>query len=151
LHRFFAVTATPDEEGMRALNDWGVKYAGILQVIDPTGSPSRSYFTYDPPWVEKYTGNNILFDMGIALGESIIANCPKLHWALNPTSAILPRLGRKLKRTSYMGFQRPELAGYADPVVTVNVLHSAYGFADQMFSNLMTFEGFARYRALHRD
>ena len=87
--------------------------------------------------------------MGIALGESVIANCPKLHWALDSTSAILPRLGRKLKKTSCMGFQRPELTGFDDPVFTINVLHAAYGFAAQMFRNLTTFRDFARYRALH--
>src|ERR1700730_12144481 len=49
LRRYFRVAITPDENGVKALNRWGNKYAGLLLVAAPTGHPTDCYFTYDPP------------------------------------------------------------------------------------------------------
>src|SRR5205823_4133759 len=94
LRRYFRVAVTLDQSGMMALNHWGNKYAGLLLVKGPLGHPNDSYFKYDPPWTGENAGHNVLFDMGIALGEAIIANCPKLHWDADPVSAILPRTAK---------------------------------------------------------
>ena len=91
LRRNLCVTLAPNKVGVKALNRWGNKYAGLLLTAGPDGHPNNSYFTYDPPWTGENAGCNVLFDMGIALGEFIIVNCPKLHWALDPLSAMLPR------------------------------------------------------------
>jgi hypothetical protein len=36
---------TLDEKGVRALNRWGNKYAGLLLVEGPDGNPTNTYFT----------------------------------------------------------------------------------------------------------
>jgi hypothetical protein len=151
LRRHFGVTVTLDEKGITALNRWGNKYAGLLLTTGPDGHPTSSYFNYDPPWTGDNAGYNVLFDMGIALGEIIIANCGKLHWDVDPVSAILPREARMLKRTPGMSFQRPMLTGFDTPVARKIPLHDVYGFADQMMRNLMTFRGIKRFNAMHRD
>lgn len=93
----------------------------------------------------------MLFDMGIALGEAIIANCPKLHWDVDPVSAILPRQARILKRTPGMSFQRPMLTGYENPVFRKIPLHDVYTFAAQMMRYMLTLDGRKRLGALRRD
>jgi len=44
LREHFGVKVTLDQKGMRALNDWGNKYAGLLLVTGPDGHPTASYF-----------------------------------------------------------------------------------------------------------
>ncbi|SHL38275.1 hypothetical protein SAMN05444159_5754 [Bradyrhizobium lablabi] len=150
LRRYFWVAITSDERGVKALSRWGNRYAGLLLVIGPDGDPTDSYFTYDPPWTGENAGNNVVFDMGIALGEIIIANCPKLHWALEPTSAILPRRSKMLKRSSGMSFQRPKLTGWDDPTWTSSSLHEAEAVARQMMRYMTTFKGRSRFNRCHK-
>jgi hypothetical protein len=147
LRRYFLVTLTPDTKGVRELNRWGNKYAGLLLNVGPTGHPTHAYFTYKPAWTGDEAGCNVLFDMGIMLGEFLIANRPKLHWDLEPTSAILPRTAKMLKRSPGMSFQRPKLSGFDNPVWSWPALHYVHGFARQM-TRLTTFEGVRRFHRL---
>lgn len=151
LCRHFGVTVTFDEKGVGALNRWGNKYAGLLLVIGPDGHPTDSYFTYYPAWTGENAGLNVLFDMGITVGEIIIANCPKLRWDFDPISAILPRRARTLKQTPGMSFQRPELTGFDDPVSVDTPLHDVYIFAAQMLRRMTTFEGLNKLHQLPRE
>ncbi|KAA5594936.1 hypothetical protein, partial [Blastochloris sulfoviridis] len=67
LRRWFWVRLTPDKMGVRALNRWGNRYAGLLLHHDGQGvPPENAYHSYDPPWVGNYARCNVLFDMGIA-------------------------------------------------------------------------------------
>jgi hypothetical protein len=145
LRRNFGVTVALDEKGVRALNRWGNKYAGLLLINGPDGNPTDTYFTYDPPWTGENAGHNVLLDMGIALGEAMIASCPKLRWHVDPISEILPRTAKLLKGEAGMSFQRPKLTGFDDPVGTASPLHQVFGFAHQMSINMTTFDGFDRY------
>jgi hypothetical protein len=145
LRRYFLVTLTPDTKGVRALSRWGNKYAGLLLDVGPTGRPTDSYFTYDPAWTGDDAGCNVVFDMGITLGEFLITNCPKLHWDLEPTSTILPRTAKMLKRSPGMSFQRPELSGFDNPVWGWPALHYVHGFAHDM-TYLTTLKGLRRFR-----
>jgi hypothetical protein len=150
VRRYFRVAITLDEAGVRALNRWGNRYAGLLLVAGPTGNPSDSYFTYDPPWTGEHAGNNVLFDLGITLGEIIIAQCPRLHWDVHPIPAVLPRTTRMLERSPGMSFQRPKLAGFDDPIGEASPLHGVHGFASQMLRYMTTFDGIKRYLSLPR-
>jgi hypothetical protein len=145
LRRNFGVIITLDEKGVRALGRWGNKYAGLLLDKGPGGDPTDSYFTYDPPWTGENAGYSVIFDMGIMLGEAIIASCPKLRWDVDPISAILPRTARQRKREAGMSYQRPELTGFDDPVGTASPLHQVFTFAHQMSINMTTFDGINRY------
>lgn len=150
LRRHFGVTLTLDEKGMRALNRWGNKYAGLLLVLGPDGHPTDSYFTYNPPWTGEYAGHNVIFDMGIAFGEAVIASCPKLRWEVDPISGVLPRTANMLKREPGMSFQRPKLTGFDDPTADASPLHTVHGFARQMLLYTTTFRGTNRINSLPR-
>jgi hypothetical protein len=145
LHRNFWTVVTLDETGVRALNTWGNRFAGFLLTADANARVTDSFFTYDPPWTGEAAVYNVLFDMGITLGEVIIANCPKLHWGVDPASAVLPRTARMLKKSQGMSFQRPELTGFENPGVTVHPLHGVHGFARQMLLYATTWSGHERY------
>jgi hypothetical protein len=145
LSRNFLVTISPDEMGVRALNEWGNRFAGLLLTTGADERVAKSYFTYDPPWTGPGAVYNVLFDMGITLGEIMIANCPKLHWEIDPVSAILPRTSATLKKTEGTSFQRPRITGFEDAVATVGPLHNVHGFARQMRLYTTTWSGRQRY------
>jgi hypothetical protein len=151
LRRYFGATFTLDEKGIGVLNRWGKKYAGFLLVTGADGHPTDSYFNYDPPWTGENGGHNVLFDMGIALGETMISNCHKLHWDVDPISAILPRTARMLKGAAGMSFQRPMLTRFDDPLYHGMPLHQVYGFAAQMMLYMTTFRGVNRFNAIPRN
>jgi hypothetical protein len=121
-----------------------------LLVKDANGNPTRSYFTYDPPWIGENAGHNVLFDMGITLGEAIIANCPNLRWDFDPISTILPSTAKLLKRTPGVGFQRPTLTGYDNPAYEYLALNEVGFFARQMLRHTTTVEDVRKFRSLHR-
>lgn len=97
LRRNFGVALTPDMKGVAKLTCWLNRYGGLLLVVGPDGNPTDTYFTYNPPWVGPNAGYNILFDAGIAFGEIMIANCPKLRWDVDPISAVLPGTAKQHK------------------------------------------------------
>jgi hypothetical protein len=152
LRQHFAVTVTLDEEGVRALGRWGNDYAGWLLARGTEGHPRSydsyydTYYAYDPPWTGENAGMNLVFDMGITLGEAIIANCPKLHWDFDPISAILPRTARMLKRTPGLGFQRPMLTGFDNPAYKSIPLEVVFYFALQMMKQMTTVESIEKFR-----
>ena len=155
LQQHFTVTVTLDEEGVRALGRWGNDYAGWLLVRGAEGHPQssdtyyRAYYAYDPPWTGENSGMNVLFDIGITLGEAIIANCAKLHWDFDPISEILPRTARMLKRTPGLGFQRPMLTGFDNPAFESIPLEVAFYFALDMMK-LTTVEGIEKFESQPR-
>jgi hypothetical protein len=126
LRQRFGVALTLDRQGVVALNRWGNKYAGLLI---PGGPERASYFTYEPRWVGDHAIYNVIFDAGIAFGEAIIAACPKLHWAVDPTWRLRPDHSKRLKREPGMSFQRPEITGCDNPAWSQPVLHNVFGFA----------------------
>jgi hypothetical protein len=144
MDRHFGIDLTPDEKGIRALNRWGNKYGGMLLSVEALG-PASPYFTYSAQWTEENTGNNIVFDMGIALGEAAIAKCPDLRWDFDPLSSILPRIARRLKREPGTSFQRPMLTGFNNPACNPMPLHGVYLFVCQMARNTTTLAGLSRH------
>ena len=146
----FGFKISLDESGVRELSHWGNEYAGFLLLKGPDGHPTSSYFDYDPPWTGENVGLNVLFDMGIALGEAIIANCPKIHWDIDPVSALLPATAKLLKQTSGTSFQRPSLTGFDNPAYEVMPLHRTYLFAARMMRSTTTVGGARRFHQLHK-
>jgi hypothetical protein len=136
---------------VKALGRWGNDYAGWLLARAAEGHPQSpdtyydTYYAYDPPWTGENAGMNVVFDMGIALGEAIIASCPKLHWDFDPVSAILPKTTKMLKRTPGLGFQRPTLTGFDNPAYQSIPLEVAFYFALHMMQLMTTVEGIERF------
>jgi hypothetical protein len=150
IQQHFAVTVTLDEEGVKVLGRWGNDYAGWLLARGAEGHPQspdthyHPYYAYDPPWTGENAGMNVVFDMGITLGEAIIASCPTLHWDFDPISAILPKTARMLKRTPGLGFQRPMLTGFDNPAYESKPLEVTFYFALHRM-NLTTVDGIEKF------
>ncbi|MBN3792227.1 hypothetical protein [Burkholderia sp. Ac-20353] len=151
LRRFFRVELTLDRNGVQRLNRWANKYAGLLLVTGPNGYPTNTYFDYQPSWIDDDTGCNVVFDMGIAIGESMIAQCPKLYWDMDPISAILPRMARSMKNESGTSFQRATITGFENPATWKAPLHDIYIFSAEMQLYVMTFKGIRRLRRKPRS
>jgi hypothetical protein len=109
-----------------------------------------SYFAYDPPWTNGNVGLNMVFDIGIMLGEATIAKCPKLRWDVDPFSAVLPNEAKLLKKTPGMSFRRPLIVGFDNPLYRIIPLHDVYMFAVSMMRKTTTVEGMRSFRRLHR-
>lgn len=144
----FGETVSLDRQGMRALSRWAYRYAGFLLVAGRGGKPTMSYFDYDPAWTGKHAGLNVVFDIGITLGEAVLAHCPKLCWDFDPTSAILPAKAAHSKKIAGAGFWRPRLAGFENPAATVAPLGDAWTVAARMRSDTTTVEGIKSFRKL---
>jgi hypothetical protein len=130
LRRYFCTRIQANDKGVRALNRWARRYAGLTFL----GNWERrnSYYTYDPPWTGAGAGCNVVFDIGIALGEFIIVNCPKLRWDMDPISAVLPKTARERQRFLGSGFQRPQLTGFDHPTWGKTPLSDSYMLASQV-------------------
>lgn len=147
LRRYFWTVTQADENGVRALDRWAVSYAGLLL---PNREVESGYYSYDPPWTGEGAGCNVLFDMGVAFGEFIIANCPKLRWDMDPISAVRPNEARALKREFGTGFQRPMLTGFNNPDWGKDPIGDMRIYAWQL-KLLTTFAGIAKFYELHRN
>lgn len=81
LRRIFSVKATLDGDGITAVSDWADEYAGGL-IRNDSHIPLEVWASYDPIWREAYAGFNVMTDIGIFLGEYLIAKRPRLAWEI---------------------------------------------------------------------
>lgn len=77
---WFGVTATLNGDGLLALNQCINVYGGGL--IDDATNTQTIFETYQPAWVGEYAGYNVMIDIGIFIGEYLIAKRPQLHWEI---------------------------------------------------------------------
>jgi hypothetical protein len=116
----FGVDATTDDKGLVAVSEWFKRYGGLLLYYKPrTARTLLAFVDHDPQWVGKHIGINVVWDIGIYVGDCTINRCPSAHWDLN-TGTTHPASRRAL------GFQRPCVAGLewtadCDPITKVFV------------------------------
>jgi hypothetical protein len=114
----FAIDATTDDRGLVAVSEWFNRYGGLLLYYKPRSATTlRAFVNYDPPWIGRHIGINVVWDLGTYIGNCIIARRASAHWDLNtgdpdPMSC------------SALGFHRPQVAGLywpteCDPVTKV--------------------------------
>lgn len=120
LREWFGVRATLNGDGLLALNTWVNAYGGGL--VGDYPNRAKIYATYQPVWVGEYAGYNVMVDIGIFIGEYLIAKRPRLCWEIyrgdpNDEGELT---GPNLKRPQLGGFPR----GWGD-----DVLGLAYGAA----------------------
>jgi hypothetical protein len=147
LRRNFWTKVQADENGVSALNRWAVGYAGLLL---PDQRRPTAYFAYDPPWTGEAAGCNVLFDMGTAFGEFIIAHCPKLRWEMDPISLVRPKDAKVLKTAFGSSFQRPAITGFDNPNWIKDPLARVYAYAFQMKA-ISSVSGLRRFYRLHHE
>ena len=80
LREWFGVKATLNGDGLLALNAWINAYGGGL--IGDQPNTMTIFETYEPAWVGEYAGYNVMIDIGIFIGEYLIAKRPQLHWEI---------------------------------------------------------------------
>jgi hypothetical protein len=116
----FAIDATTDDRGLVAVSEWFNRFGGLLLYYKPRSVTTlHAFVNYDPPWIGRYIGINVVWDIGIYIGNCIIARRASAHWDLNtgnpgPMSC------------SALGFHRPCVAGLywpteRDPITKVFV------------------------------
>lgn len=106
----FGVKATLDGDGVRAVSRWVDDYGGGLIGDDYKKGrietyPQRIFGSYQSRWEGGYAGYNVMIDLGIFLGEYLIAKRPRLYWEIYRGHALEPAT---FKSTGYM---RPHLGG----------------------------------------
>jgi len=99
----FKVSLDAADGGRHGLDRWLAAYGALLFVAE-TG---YSFLTHRPDWTGVRAGLNVIFDIGIYLGEAAIAESPKLKWDMD----LQGEAGRTREDHS---FQRPCISAAAD-------------------------------------
>jgi hypothetical protein len=69
-----------DGDGLRKVSRWVDDYGGGLIPDEPN---SQTIFAnYRPRWENEHAGYNVIIDIGIFLGEYLIAKRPRLFWEI---------------------------------------------------------------------
>lgn len=107
LRRGFSVKATLDGDGITAVSDWADGYAGGL-IKNDSYILDNVWASYAPVWRETYAGFNVMTDIGIFLGEYLIAKRPRLAWEIYR--------GHEFEPATFEGasFMKPCIGGFPD-------------------------------------
>ena len=130
LREWFGVRATLNGNGLLALNEWGNAYGGGL--IGDFPNMSTIFAIYHPAWRGEYGGYNVMVDIGILIGEYLIAKRPQLHWEIyrGHPDEDGELTGPNLKRPQLSGFPRgwgDDLLGLGYGVVADSRMRSHIG------------------------
>lgn len=110
-----------DEATKAALDRWLHRYGGLLYVAETR----PSFFTHDPVWDGARRSLNVIFDLGVYLGEFAIRETPGLSWGLDLASS-------PVHGTLHKSFQRPALTSLSavSNRFPRDVLAELYSFCD---------------------
>jgi hypothetical protein len=116
--QLFNIEATLDDKGLLAVSQWFDHYGGLLLHHKPRSTETLwAFVNYTPPWSGRHIGVNVAWDIGIYVGQCIIARRSFARWDLDTGDPDpLSRQG--------LGFQRPHLEGlswppFRDPITQV--------------------------------
>lgn len=114
----FGIDAVTTDEGLNAVSGWFDCYGGLLLPFRPYDTSNLNAFVnYDPPMTGERLGINIAWDIGIFVGECVIARRRSAHWDLNTGDP--DRISLQA-----VGYQRPCVAGLywpsgCDPITQI--------------------------------
>jgi hypothetical protein len=75
----FDVAVDIDDAGVSAVSAWCPGNCGAL-VANMRDNGTRQAFFQLAPWIGQLRGLNVVFDLGVFLGECMIDRNPKLYW-----------------------------------------------------------------------
>jgi hypothetical protein len=73
------VNASFDDAGLTRVSAWFPDNAFALADLREW-AVSQSYYQMQTPWTEGLLGLNIIFDLGVFVGDLLIQKQPRLHW-----------------------------------------------------------------------
>lgn len=79
----FSIVLRLDRDGIAELDRWMFRYGGHLL---PSNRRLNAEFTipaltdHEPAWIGPFHGLNVVNDIGIFVGDYIIARCPGVYW-----------------------------------------------------------------------
>lgn len=114
IHEKFNVEATFDKRGIDSLSHWFDTHGGFFidwRNLPNDYSPIKSYRDYIPPWNEPLLGVNILFDIGLWVGEYAITKFGRLRWDVDVGYG-----GFGEEKYGY-GFGKPVVAGFRSDII----------------------------------
>lgn len=145
----FGVDASLDDAGLASVSAWFPDngYALVSGLRDH--AVIQRFYQMQTPWTEGLRGLNVIFDLGIFLGESLIQKQPRLHWEY----ITRPSDNEESFGTGYQieGFRRKGKGDFLDPaefilvrcVVDLNDIHS-YSPRPSALRNRDVFVGLVR-------
>jgi hypothetical protein len=83
----FGVSASLDDAGLASVSTWfpDHDYALVGTLRDP--AVRQAFYQVQTPWTDEILGLNVIFDLGVFLGESLIKEQSRLHWKYIPGSS----------------------------------------------------------------
>jgi len=79
----FGANANLDDAGIASVSAW-LPDNGYALADFKDKSVVDSFYEMKTPWTEGRRGLNVIFDLGIFLGEALIRKQPRLHWKFIP-------------------------------------------------------------------
>lgn len=76
----FDVTMGIDDTGLAAVSAWCPGNCGALGANLRQNATRQAFLQFSAPWGEERRGFNVIFDLGIFLGECVTARNQRLHW-----------------------------------------------------------------------
>jgi hypothetical protein len=104
MHGNFGFGLTFEPESACRLNSWMRSYGAFL--IDKRAESYGVFVSYQPPWVDQYASYNVMFDIGIYLGEYVIFKRPNVHWIMDEGDPTQP------DTLHTICYRRPVLSGF---------------------------------------
>jgi hypothetical protein len=113
----FHIDATTDEQGLTSVSSWFRRYGGLLMYFQQRSTTTnRAFINHDPAWTNEHIGINVVWDLGIYVGDCIITRYPSAYWTINTGNADPASL-------KSLGFQRPGVAGLYWPTECDPITH----------------------------
>lgn len=103
------VQVDTDDDGLSAVSRWCPINCGALVADLKERSTRQEFLNMSTPWTGKNHGFNVIFDLGIFIGEYIIARNPRMEWKY--------RLA--MSRDGYTSLSGYELEGIGDIEKTI--------------------------------
>jgi hypothetical protein len=75
----FDIEVYTDDAGLSAVSAWCPGNCGALVAYMRDDATRQAFFQL-APWTGELRGLNVVFDLGVFMGECVIARNPKLHW-----------------------------------------------------------------------
>lgn len=70
-----------DDAELQSISQWNSCYAGLLMWRPSTRKSQQIFLSLSEPWSGRWRGFNVMFDIGIFMGEWIIAHNRKRKWS----------------------------------------------------------------------